>query len=509
LSVYDLGTGETLCTFGSPDDGNAQSTFSPDGRRLLTVAGKIHVTVSAVPGGTVTSISSGGALQPIHLWNAITGEHIADLDGVDPLARVCFSPDGARIITLENTRTTLFDGKTGTRLGTVEGQRDGDGLGIGDDVFFSSDSSKFVIRMNGPVPARIRSSSDGHLVAEQRDLSKGFGGAIQGGFSPDAKTFAFSNGQWLQCIDTGTGSPALSAVALPGTCEQLWYARDGAHLYALTDIWGSTVGGSLLAIDSQRGTTGATTQASSADNTAVAWSPDGGQIVLSHFGPNLEVFDATALRNKRQIAGRQLGYSDDPFSPDGWRAVAICEWPAKVDVLETKTWRPVSVLRDPSGMHGNFSDAIFVGDSAHLLTATDVGTIQLWFRRRPEAVWGVIALPQFWIAFAAVVAWAFSLRRDLRRWKGEVPGESRPASGPAKLGVGLGTGFWHEAPEDGQGEGGDRAEEKEAGVVGGVVDDGAGDELAEGGADADGGGDDALGEVEAAGAAGEVGDNED
>ena len=412
LSVVDIDTAEIFRTFGISGDCRREMIISPDGTRLLTLGGWQQLTDST--NGVSTTRTLGGPVPRPHLWDLTTGNLIADLDPLPITSQACFSPDGYRIVTLENERATLYDGATGQRVAVLEKLENG--MGVGHAAFFSPDSKLVVINMGGPTPIRIHSTIDGHLVATQANpIGFWASGDMPATFSPDGRSLAFSTGSTLQQIDALTGQPLVAPVRLSGSCWRLWYGLDGRRLYSLSNS--STTSGSamtLSAIDSGTGRPVATAKTIFDLSPRVAFSPDGRELILSQWLGSIDVFDSARLAGLGSVPGRASGYSGAPFSPDGSRAVAIVSSaPATIDVLDTRTWRPASSIHDP---WSQFSDAVFVRDSAHLLTATGSGTIRLWYRRRPEAMWGLIALPAFWVALCTALIWLISLRRDIRLW---------------------------------------------------------------------------------------------
>jgi len=118
LSVVDIDTAEIFRTFGISGDCRREMIISPDGTRLLTLGGWQQLTDST--NGVSTTRTLGGPVPRPHLWDLTTGNLIADLDPLPITSQACFSPDGYRIVTLENERATLYDGATGQRVAVLE-----------------------------------------------------------------------------------------------------------------------------------------------------------------------------------------------------------------------------------------------------------------------------------------------------------------------------------------------------------------------------------------------------
>ncbi len=69
----------------------------------------------------------------------------------------------------------------------------------------------------------------------------------------------------------------------------------------------------------------------------------------------------------------------------------------------------------------NVVSARFSPDGEKIVTATNLGDIRVWRRRRPEWWWGVFYLPEFWLtaAFAGLFVWSVVRDRRSLRKKGE------------------------------------------------------------------------------------------
>jgi len=176
----------------------------------------------------------------------------------------------------------------------------------------------------------------------------------------------------------------------------------------------------LTALDLSTGKPAATTRpVDPPGRSAVTWSPSGRHILLLG-DSGLEILDAVTLRPRRLIAEVSAPFAGVTFSPDGSRAIILDRTGAygpRVEFLSAATWNPTSTIADPLGStHGRFTDAVFVGDAGHVLTSTDQGYVQLWRRRRPEPAWGIVALPQTWVAGVLSLGVLVSVWRDLARF---------------------------------------------------------------------------------------------
>jgi WD40 repeat protein len=77
--------------------------------------------------------------QYLYLWDAASGTLLRKLDGTGPMAAVRISPDGSLMIGVGGIYPAVWDRRTGTRLGQLEGHSDyvTDGEFIDDQLFAS------------------------------------------------------------------------------------------------------------------------------------------------------------------------------------------------------------------------------------------------------------------------------------------------------------------------------------------------------------------------------------
>src|SRR5580765_6256804 len=90
--VWDAETGELLADLEGHTLGVISAVFSPDGKKIATCGGE-------------------GATK---VWNAVTGIHLADMKGFAVDGHyVSFSPDGKKIATTVNSIAQVCDAETG------------------------------------------------------------------------------------------------------------------------------------------------------------------------------------------------------------------------------------------------------------------------------------------------------------------------------------------------------------------------------------------------------------
>jgi serine/threonine protein kinase/tetratricopeptide (TPR) repeat protein/WD40 repeat protein len=89
-SLWEVATGRQLATISLAGNGGEEVRFSPDGRRLLTLHGKLH-------------LGAGGAVPEGRLWDVLSGREMMTLPVADVnhyLWDLAFDPSGTRLTSL-------------------------------------------------------------------------------------------------------------------------------------------------------------------------------------------------------------------------------------------------------------------------------------------------------------------------------------------------------------------------------------------------------------------------
>ncbi len=285
---------------------------------------------------------------------------------------------------------------------------------------YGSPDTTHIVVANPPNPIRTYDAG-GRMIGEQPlDHVVYEGGDAVVAFSPDGVNCAVADNGCLNLIDLATGHRSAPQLDAHACCRHLLYMPDGKRLLwldPLTVHFHSTAW-PVMAIDARLNRVVATTRLTgwTDGNGGIIASPDGRHVAIFNGDATADVLDATTLASLSHLTGCSAGYSAAPFSPDGSRMVTVAQNVNAVELRETRGWVPSSTIRDPAGAFVRFSDAVFAGDADHVLTATTTGLIRLWHRRRPEAAWGVVALPGLWVAVIASAAALASTANDLRRW---------------------------------------------------------------------------------------------
>ena len=112
VKVWDAQTGRELLTFKGHTATVVSVAFSPDSKRLASS--------SSLP-GNLSSSGDPGEPGEVKVWDAQTGQELLTLKGHRRFVEsVAFSPDGKRLATLARDNTKVWDAQTGQELLTLE-----------------------------------------------------------------------------------------------------------------------------------------------------------------------------------------------------------------------------------------------------------------------------------------------------------------------------------------------------------------------------------------------------
>lgn len=423
FEIYDISTGDRISHFGESVWAN-DAVFAPDGRRLVTHGGT-YKSLKQI-GDRYSLGEYSGMPWRISLWDTQNGALIAELDPVKPAwseglirsRQIYFSPDSQRLIILSHTRVMLYDARTGAAIAELElpDVHHEERQIVGGHAWFSPDNRFVVVQMWDPNPVRIWSATDGDPISEFI-LPNSDGAQINAAFSPDSTTLAVADDGWLYLVDPATATLRHPPVEL-GAAHGVWFAPD-THTVV---IWHDAPTGKMLtAVDTSSGAiTASMPQTGNAITShyhwlpVLRWSPDGRQVVLLTMEAGAQVRDATALQPIVRLSNHLPTRSFAFFSPDGLRAITAYPYVVGLELRAIDDWRVTSII--PGNDPWPILDAKFINGATRVLTARQNGVVELWRLRRPEAAWGVIALPQFWIAAVLALGFFLSAGRDIRRW---------------------------------------------------------------------------------------------
>jgi WD40 repeat protein len=355
--------------------------------------------VLSADGTRLASILSGG--NTIHIFDVATGKTVRHLYCPKASNRVvALSPDGSRIWANENDGSAiLWNASTG-------------------------------------LPVAI-------FARPPRRTSRGIDWLGPGGaspFSPDGRFVAATGAGAMLVIDARTGAVAkrldnsyfpafssdsryLAAVSSPPRTALIWdtrsWARIGTIAAGAPGIWGGeTLGfspdGKILAVAAANRIdfwNAATRHISTAYKCglpiiAFLFSPDGRFLFLAAAGSRSVTWD---IASGKQIAILRDGMILPAISPDGTVAtdgMFMCSFPSLV---------PIS--------YSGYGSAIawLPGGEEFLQNAPDSSHILPLRRRRPDAWYGFLWLPQGCLTLLGACVSIWYLRRDLRHWRRDAP----------------------------------------------------------------------------------------
>ncbi len=322
--------------------------YSPDGQSLATGApdstvrlwdpatGRERAVLRGSPGWVVLAYSRDGRRlaarmgDHVHLWDAVTGETVADLGRHDATAwtdrpQFQFGPAGRRLISGRGNEVCSWDATTGKLVGV---------LGRFDTpvncLSYSPDGKRIAAHAsNGPV-IRLWDAKTGTDVAALPIPAGQMGGLH---FSPD-------------------GSRLLATVGYPDSTARVWDAATGRPIAVLA--------GHTNTLDS------------------VAVSPDGRHIATASMDKTARLWDGGTGQLIAVLRGHTGPLTSVCFSPNGQRLVTMAE-DATLRLWDARTGELLAVLRGHRGHGEGFAvTPVFTADGAYLLSAKSDRTVRLW-----------------------------------------------------------------------------------------------------------------------------------
>ena len=389
------------------------------GRRLWTLTVGSRVTWASFSADE-TRILGGNELGESFLWDATSGKLIAK---IIPLPRFSdhsahprhayFSPDGKRVVLLGTRQLDLYDAAYGARIARVIRETGvGETLQVRGPLLFSPDGKLFTVGVSGTT-YEIFSTEDGRRLAELK--SDVWNPNIPSmAFSPDGKALAAERYGFVHCWDVTTGAQRWPGVPYRGGgWTRMAFTPDSKRILLYRSKTNNTH--DLSVVDALTGVTLSTTPIQGHTNR-IFFSPDSTWGLRQLAGRGIESFDVTT--NTRLGLAQNIGlpYAWQPISPDGTRLVVHGRsWNAPLVLLD-RTLTQRSRLPPLGGYDGNYSDAVWAAGGKYLVTVTDQGVVRYWQLRRPEPLWGVIALWQFWLTVVALLLVLASYIGDFVTW---------------------------------------------------------------------------------------------
>jgi WD40 repeat protein/energy-coupling factor transporter ATP-binding protein EcfA2 len=361
IKLWNVETGQEICTLSGPNDIVWSVSFSPDGKtlvsgswdntiklwnvetgqeiRTLTGHNSGVLSVSFSPDGKTLATGSGD--DTIKLWNVETGQEICTLTGHnDPVNSVSFSPDGKTLATGSSDKTIkLWNVETGQEIRTLTGHNgfvdtfSGHNTGVW-SVSFSPDG-KTLATGSGDKTIKLWNVETGQEI---RTLTGHNSGVLSVSFSPDGKTLA-----------TGSGDDTI----------KLWNVETGQEI--------RTLSGHNYSVNS------------------VSFSPDGKTLATGSRDDTIKLWNVETGQEIRTLTGHNDPVSSVSFSPDG-KTLATGSGDDTIKLWNVETGQEIRTL---TGHNSGVLSVSFSPDGKTLATGSGDGTIKLW---NGEYGWGLDAL---------------------------------------------------------------------------------------------------------------------
>ncbi|MBK8276619.1 MAG: hypothetical protein IPK92_12505 [Nitrospira sp.] len=323
--------------------------FSPDGTKILTTS-EDRTT-------SLWDVSSGKLLTVFSAYNGLSNVS-ADFSNINDAQ---FSPNGTKVITASGDKVAhLWEVPSGNLLRTLTGH-----TGTVTDAQFSPDGTKLVTA-SGDNTARLWEVPSGNLLATLTGHTAFLSHAQ---FSPDGTKLVTASGDnTARLWEVPSGNLLRTLTGHHNTIQNTQFSPDGTKLVTASDdntarLW-EVPSGNLLAtltghinfvINAQFSPDGTKLVTASDDNTARLWEVPSGNLLATLTGHTNYVFDAQ-------------------FSPDSTRVVTA-SYDNTARLWEASFGKQLARFTGHSDIvwHAQFSP-----DGAQIITASNDRTARLW-----------------------------------------------------------------------------------------------------------------------------------
>jgi WD40 repeat protein/serine/threonine protein kinase len=383
VRVWDAADGRELLTLKASTNGVWCVAISPDGQRLaaggndslarvwslpsghelMTLAGSSNVVMGLAFSPDGQRLATGGD-QTIKLWDAITGQNLLTLQGHSNLvASVAFSPDGKHLASGSADQTVrIWDTTTGKELRTLKGHTD-----LVMSVAFSPDGRRIVSACLDRT-AKIWDTSTGQELKTLVGHTEGGTSAV---FSADGqRVFTASFDKTVRVWDASENPDRLTLRGHTGPIRSVAFFPDGRRIVTAGDdgtarIWEARTGSELLRISVNSDTI-----------WSVSVSPDGHRIATATLAPDnvVRIWDASTGKECLTLTGHTGPVGAIAFSPDG-KQILTGSKDATAKLWDAATGHE---LRTFPG-HSNWVTAVaFSPEGQRIVTGSGDRTARLW-----------------------------------------------------------------------------------------------------------------------------------
>ena len=420
--IWDAQTGHLLATLKRDTWPINGAQFSPDGKRIVTVATDDGAKIWDAGTGKILTALKGDNLinsaqfspdgkrivtasysDMAEIWSVEDGKQLFTLKGhMNEVADAGYSPDGQRILTASHDNTVRIwnaeNGEWGKLLNTLQCGRSVT------SAQFSPDG-QLVVTACGDVTARVWEVETSKLVTTIPIRS-----AKDAQFSPDGQrivTAAFS-APTCSVWDVQTGRP-VTDIEEQSPLASAEFSPDGQRIVTAPDdppphIWDAQTGRLVATLkghtdkvetahfsrDSQRIITAShdgtvriwdpstgnllSTVKEFIDVNSAALSPDARLIVTATWSLTPHIWDAETGKLLLSLQGHSLVANRAAFSPDG-RRIVTASLDKTARIWDTQTGKSLTIL---SGHTGVLAGAQFSPDGQRIVTASFDETARIW-----------------------------------------------------------------------------------------------------------------------------------
>ncbi|KAF5348407.1 hypothetical protein D9757_014482 [Collybiopsis confluens] len=284
-----------------------QGVSNHGGMMLKIKADTAILAVACSPDGS--KIVSGSENGAVHIWDAMAGQELAQLDGhTSEVTSVACSPDGSKIVSGSYDQTVrIWDAVAGQQLAKLHGH-----TSKVMSVAFSPDGSK-IVSGSYDETVRIWDAVAGHQLA-QLDGTTHWVTSVA--FSPDGSKIVAGSYETVPIWNAVAGQQLAQLDGHRSTFTSVAFSPDGSNIVsgstdATVRIWDAVAGQQVAQVDEH-----------TSKVTSVAFSPDGSKIVSGSDDRTVRIWDAVAGQQLARLDGHTFVVTSVAFFPDGSKIVS-------------------------------------------------------------------------------------------------------------------------------------------------------------------------------------------